>query len=522
INPSSPTKQVNEEEIINKIKEHIYIDWENNNIIADDARGILTLEVTFKNIWWQNGVLINQHKETLRFSGFRQLWNKPTYNPNLLVIDQEVKQEDETTTKEKVAIIYHEEFENIDFIDYLIFTHYQENKAKIDEILEKDYGYNKEEIIFNKNKLEGGLDIDNEAIYKIVSDVFAASIKHSLQTESDLLGDLVAKKLIVGIKNYDNVKVSASWNKGVGDTFDFSLELNQEKFNFRLIGFLGANNSGLETETSQEVNKNNDISKKSWFSFKWVGHPYLDSEAIKNPKFYGHYWYSLEITINKESITDTSNPKHKDTMEAIKDNTLGDYYLNLGHHLSAYEIVKNDSNNVTIKFRHEEWTSLNPFGKSKLLTSSSEAKPEVISPYLVIKNLGSFNLETIYKEEIDKTPNVEIRKSIFAAEFVKDNYDQYGAIKIKGYDLPTDFDQYEFWYKEKDGQFKKINNPKASITQVYYSDSLRKNVFVKIQFSFEALKQFPKDAKLYVGLKDGSENKHLINLNLQNSIDKQE
>ena len=240
INPSSPTKQVNEEEIINKIKEHIYIDWENNNIIADDARGILTLEVTFKNIWWQNGVSINQHKETLRFSGFRQLWNKPTYNPNLLVIDQEVKQEDETTTKEKVAIIYHEEFENIDFIDYLIFTHYQENKAKIDEILEKDYGYNKEEIIFNK--LEGGLDIDNEAIYKIVSDVFAASIKHSLQTESDLLGDLVAKKLIVGIKNYDNVKVSASWNKGVGDTFDFSLELNQEKFNFRLIGFLGANN----------------------------------------------------------------------------------------------------------------------------------------------------------------------------------------------------------------------------------------------------------------------------------------
>ena len=518
INPSKDSTNNSDEKLIEKIKEHIYIDWENNNIIADDTKGTLTLEVTFKNIWWQNGVLINQHKETLRFSGFRQLWNKPTYNPNLLVIDQEVKQEDKTTTKEKVAIIYHDKFENIDFIDYLIFTHYQENWAEIDKILESDYGYSKsyerEGIIFDK--LEGELDIDNEAIYKIVSDVFAASIKHSLQTEGDLLGDLAAKKLIVGIKNYDNVKVSASWNKGVGDTFDFSLQLNQEKFNFRLLGFLGANNLGLESEGSEEVNKNNDTSKKDWFDFKWVGHPYLDSEAIKNPKFYGHYWYSLEITIKKQTINTTSdilNPKHKDTMEAIKDNTLGDYYLNLGHHLSAYEIVKNDSN-VTIKFRHEEWTSLNPFGESKLLTSSNVEGPEVISPYLVIKNLGSFNLETIYEDEINKTPNVEIRKSIFAAEFVKDNYDQYGAIKIKGYDLPTDFDQYEFWYKEKDGQFKKINKPKASITQVYYSDSLGKNVFVKIQFSFEALKEFPKDAKLYVGLKDDTENYHLINLNL--------
>ena len=43
-----------------------------------------------------------------------------------------------------------------------------------------------------------------------------------------------------------------------------------------------------------------------------------------------------------------------------------------------------------------------------------------------------------YKEEFLLNP------SIFAAEFVKDNYDQYGSIKLKGYDLPIDIDQYDF------------------------------------------------------------------------------
>ncbi|MBR2055647.1 MAG: hypothetical protein IJ970_01175, partial [Mycoplasmataceae bacterium] len=48
------------------------------------------------------------------------------------------------------------------------------------------------------------------------------------------------------------------------------------------------------------------------------------------------------------------------------------------------------------------------------------------------------------------------------------------------------------------------------------------NVFVEIQFNLDGAEKLSQNTKLYVSLKNDQNNKHLINLNLQNSIDKQE
>ncbi|MBR3832526.1 MAG: hypothetical protein IKJ72_02740, partial [Mycoplasmataceae bacterium] len=110
-----------------------------------------------------------------------------------------------------------------------------------------------------------------------------------------------------------------------------------------------------------------------------------------------------------------------------------------------------------------------------------------------------------------------LNPSIFAAEFVKDNYDQYGSIKLKGYDLPIDIDQYDFWYKDETSQeFKELDKSKANIVEKYEAQvdgSEKVNVFVKIQFSLEETEKLPENAKLYVSLKSDKDNhKHLIKL----------
>ncbi|MBR2998882.1 MAG: hypothetical protein IKF44_00605, partial [Mycoplasmataceae bacterium] len=117
--------------------------------------------------------------------------------------------------------------------------------------------------------------------------------------------------------------------------------------------------------------------------------------------------------------------------------------------------------------------------------------------------------------DANKFPNLErYSKSIFAAEFVKDNYDQYGSIKLKGYDLPIDIDQYDFWYKDESSQeFKELDNSKANIVEKYEAQVDKKvNVFVEIQFNLDEAEKLSKNTKLYVSLKNDQNNKHLIKI----------
>ncbi|MBR2848981.1 MAG: hypothetical protein IKB83_00565, partial [Mycoplasmataceae bacterium] len=215
--------------------------------------------------------------------------------------------------------------------------------------------------------------------------------------------------------------------------------------------------------------------------------------------------------------------------EKIKNNKLSDFYLlkdNL--EIIPYEIVDNKNNSITIKFKHEEWSSID-FLVEEEVEKQSQAVSEPTKPpyYLAVSNLGSFDFEKIFASlstEIAQEPLQQptykeeflLNPSIFAAEFVKDNYDQYGSIKLKGYDLPIDIDQYDFWYKDEASQeFKELDKSKANIVEKYEAqvDDKKVNVFVKIQFSLEEAEKLPENAKLYVSLKSDKDNhKHLIKL----------
>ena len=505
INPSVQTKQVNEEELIKKIKEHIYIDWENNNIIADDTRGILTLEVTFKNIWWKNGVFVKEHKEVMRFSGFRTRWTKPMYNPYLSIIEEEVVQKNGTSAKEKIAITSNQTISQINLEEI------------VKEVVKNQETADPKKTITDKIKLELEKDIANNA--------------EGLSN------------LIVGLRDYSSIKVE---NVNINDSLDtvsFTLLINNEKFNFKWLGFLGKNNKTATpsspealtqgtTTQQQETNSNNNTATQDNFEFKWVGHSYSDSEGIKVPQFYGHYWYSFEITI-KDDVSSKENVLIDKTTpqafyEKIKNNKLSDFYLikrNL--EIIPYEIVDNKNNSITIKFKHEEWSSIHFLAKQKVEKQNQEQTLTKPPYYLAVSNLGSFDFEKIfpsspsagiaqeplqqptYKEEVLLNP------SIFAAEFVKDNYDQYGSIKLKGYDLPIDIDQYDFWYKDEASQeFKGLDNSKANIVEKYEAqvDGKKVNVFVEIQFNLDGTEKLSKNTKLYVSLKNDQNNKHLIKI----------
>ncbi|MBR4025514.1 MAG: hypothetical protein IKJ03_00985, partial [Mycoplasmataceae bacterium] len=87
-------------------------------------------------------------------------------------------------------------------------------------------------------------------------------------------------------------------------------------------------------------------------------------------------------------------------------------------------------------------------------------------------------------------------------------------IKLKGYDLPIDIDQYDFWYKDEASQeFKELDNSKANIVEKYEAQVDKKvNVFVEIQFNLDKAEKLSKNTKLYVSLKNDQNNKHLIKI----------
>ncbi|MBR2022799.1 MAG: hypothetical protein IJ997_03820, partial [Mycoplasmataceae bacterium] len=92
-----------------------------------------------------------------------------------------------------------------------------------------------------------------------------------------------------------------------------------------------------------------------------------------------------------------------------------------------------------------------------------------------------------------------------------------GSIKLKGYDLPIDIDQYDFWYKDEASQeFKELDNSKANIVEKYEAqvDKVDKkvNVFVEIQFNLDEAEKLSKNTKLYVSLKNDQNNKNLIKI----------
>ncbi|MBR2998960.1 MAG: hypothetical protein IKF44_01040, partial [Mycoplasmataceae bacterium] len=571
--------------------------------IFDDAKGTLTLEVTFKNVWWKNGVFIKEHKEVIRFSGFNN-WiddklplNEVTYNPYLQVVE-EVKTEG---TKEKIAVISNPKFGDVDFIKYLLFDFYTTNMDNIDQILIDDYQYPAEgdaDLIPNP-----GLEVGIEELKKIVPDVLGASIKFSIlkslgaypvevppvsqqkstTNESDFLLGMNHTNYLAGLEKFEvnndqttrnlntlktKIKVTnINWNENVGDTFNFTIEIieedtptagtknqNVQKFNFKLIGFLGANNTKIEppieiTATAAtpavDVNSNNDISKKDLFDMKWTTHQYSDSEGIKNPQFYGHYWYSLDIVI-KDTVSTTSliDKTTQGLYDKIKNNKLSDFYLHLDDtDVIAYDIVKDEKKKeLTVKFKHEKWSTISSLLEPKPLVErkQTEESPQQLYFHLAVSNLGSFDFTKIFVADSTEsslttetttptpTPPAPVfdetkfpvferySKSIFAAEFVKDNYDQYGSIKLKGYDLPIDIDQYDFWYKDESSQgFKELDKSKANIVEKYEATvdgNGKVNVFVEIQFNLDGAEKLSEKTKLYVSLKNDQNNKHLIKI----------
>ncbi|MBR3348253.1 MAG: hypothetical protein IKG36_02455, partial [Mycoplasmataceae bacterium] len=426
--------------------------------IFDDAKGTLTLEVTFKNVWWKNGVFIKEHKEVIRFSGFNN-WiddkiqlNEVTYNPYLQVVE-EVKAED---TKEKIAVISNPEFGDVDFIEYLLFDFYSTNMDEINRILKDDYQYTIEGD-GDINLIPGeGLEVGTEVLKKIVQDVLGASIKFSIlkslgaypveeqspQEKSittnglDFLLGMNYSDYLVGLEKFDvndnpttrnldtlknKIKVTnINWNENVGDTFNFTIEIiedaptagtknqNVQKFNFKLIGFLGANNTieppiqGLTTGAAPvvDVNSNNDISKKDLFDMKWTTHQYSDSEGIKNPQFYGHYWYSLDIVI-KDTVPSTSliDKTTQGLYDKIKNNKLSDFYLHLDDtDVIAYDIVKDEAKKeLTVKFKHEKWSTISAlFEQKPAVKRKSTEESQQLYFHLAVSNLGSFDFTKIF------------------------------------------------------------------------------------------------------------------------------
>ncbi|MBR3571140.1 MAG: hypothetical protein IKL15_00550, partial [Mycoplasmataceae bacterium] len=484
-------------------------------------------------------------------------------------------------------------FGDVDFIDYLL-DFYQTNANEIDQILKDDYEYPAEG---NIELIPGeGLEVGTEVLKKVVQDALGASIKFSIlkslgaypvekqstqqksiTTELEFLLGMNHTNYLAGLEKFEvkndnqvtrdlstlktKIKVTnINWNENVGDTFNFTIEIidtptdgtknqNVQKFNFKLIGFLGANNTKIEppieiTATAAtpavDVNSNNDISKKDLFDMKWTTHQYSDSEGIKNPQFYGHYWYSLDIVI-KDTVSNTSliDTTTQGLYDKIKNNKLSDFYLHLEDtDVIAYDIVENkEQKTITVKFKHEKWSTISAlFEQKPAVKRKSTEESQQLYFHLAVSNLGSFDFTKIFvvdsaesssvaeattptTPEFDETkfPDLErYSKSIFAAEFVKDNYDQYGSIKLKGYDLPIDIDQYDFWYKDEPSQgFKELDKSKANIVEKYEATvdgSEKVNVFVEIQFNLDGAEKLSQNTKLYVSLKNDQNNKHLIKI----------
>ena len=493
------------------VSKYFDIDWKNNKIVADDNLGVLELEVTFKDIWWKNGVFQKTYKKRLRFSGFKVQYSEAAYNPNLLVVKK---------NNDDIALITKAEFSSTDFLGYLltdfIWNRYNtlEFKKGIEELLIKEYK-------IEKGKEETELDKIANAIKKIISSdlpsdsessedekiseeeekliqkVLEISIEYSITKEntSDNLFGFKRADYIVGINDNSKLEVNnVLWDDN-GDWFSFSLKVDDQKeFKFKFFGFLGVNNyneKAIESEL-EEWNSNNDSKYKDYFEFKWVGHQYLSNNTnqISNSQFDGHYWYSLDLVIKNNS----QDADWKKKFDLIKPGS--DFVLIFNKFKVVPYEVKISSDKVTLSFRHESWSSL----------SNGKSNPTIS---LAVDGLGLFDFNKIFKNDEAKLLKYDFNSSIFAAEFTKDD-DQYGYINIKGYGLLSNSNEYNFYY-EQNGQHVEVNFSNMNIVKIEQQND--KNVFVKIRIPLEGnnTNVLSKGAKLYVKLKDSSI-KHLINI----------
>ena len=482
------------------VSKYFDIDWKNNKIVADDNLGVLELEVTFKNIWWKNGVFQQTYKKRLRFSGFKVEYSEATYNPNLLVVKK---------NNEDVALITKAEFSSTDFLGYLltdfIWNRYNtlEFKKGIEELLKKEYNIQQTETNNEIDKIAQAINKILSSDQKISADeekliqkVLEISIEYSITKEntSDNFFGFKRADYIVGINENSNLEVTnVSWDDN-GDWFSFSLKIDTNKeFKFKFFGFLGVNNYKQATDPGlEEWNSNNDSKYKDYFDFKWVGHQYPsnNSNQISNSQFDGHYWYELDLVIKNNS----QDADWKKKFDLIKQQS--DFVLIFNKFKVVPYEVKISSDKVTLSFGHESWSSL----------LNGKSNPTIS---LAVEGLGLFDFNKIFKNDEAKLLKYDFDSSIFAAEFTKDD-DQYGYINIKGYGLLSNSNEYNFYY-EQNGQHVEVNFSNMNIVKIEQQND--KNVFVKIRIPLEGnnTNVLSKGAKLYVKLKDSSI-KHLINI----------
>ncbi|MBR3347977.1 MAG: hypothetical protein IKG36_00985, partial [Mycoplasmataceae bacterium] len=153
------------------VSKYFDIDWKNNKIVDNDNLGVLELEVTFKNIWWKNGVFQQTYKKRLRFSGFKVEYIEATYNPNLLVVKK---------NNENVALITKAEFSSTDFLGHLLTGFiWDRNKPEIGDKLEDRESKNPNFIHYNLKK-----GIEEELSKESDKDKIKETIKKVLKEET--------------------------------------------------------------------------------------------------------------------------------------------------------------------------------------------------------------------------------------------------------------------------------------------------------------------------------------------------
>ncbi|MBR3832208.1 MAG: hypothetical protein IKJ72_01070, partial [Mycoplasmataceae bacterium] len=374
------------------VSKYFDIDWKNNKIVDNDNLGVLELEVTFKNIWWKNGVFQQTYKKRLRFSGFKVEYTEATYNPNLLVVKK---------NNENVALITKAEFSSTDFLGHLLTGFiWDRNKPEAGESQNPIYYTIKKGIEEELNKetdqgaaVKGTIKkvLNGESITKdekeqLIKTLLKICIKYSIKKDNidDNLFGFKRADYIVGINEHSTLEVNNVWWDDNGDWFSFSLKVDNDKeFKFKFFGFLGVNNYNKEaTNLGLEENSNNDSKYKNYFDFKWVGHQYPsnNSNQISNSQFDGYYWYSLDLVIKNDS----QNTDWKKKFDLIKKES--DFVLIYNKFKVAPYEVKISSDKVTLSFGHESWSSL----------SNGKSNPTIS---LAVDGLGLFDFNKIFKND---------------------------------------------------------------------------------------------------------------------------
>ncbi|MBR2055565.1 MAG: hypothetical protein IJ970_00745, partial [Mycoplasmataceae bacterium] len=196
--------------------------------IHDDVRGTLILEVTFKNLWWKNGVFIKEHKERIRFSGFNSWENdenfkldKAEYNPYLSIVEEEIKQKDGTTTKEKIAIInVSEEHGNLDLISWLQQNSLESKEVEAELNLKQNCENNfKLQMEEKFNELEVGV------LGSPILETFLVGVKNKIISEDNYNGKWCkVENVSFNVKDEEWKITSKNSKTPIADSVDFTIK----------------------------------------------------------------------------------------------------------------------------------------------------------------------------------------------------------------------------------------------------------------------------------------------------------